>query len=163
MLKFRSAGLGWLEEGGEPHGARRGAGDAVTTASRDQEGIARFELGMGAVGVFERGAAGEKQHPFVFGLLVPEARRARLAVGDDAFQPQAGAFEELGEVLLGAGFGQVLEKIQNNRTGLLAQLGEQAVELIEARELDVEAPNALLVRLDLHARAEAVGEFLFEA
>ncbi|MNC45628.1 hypothetical protein D3C75_946050 [compost metagenome] len=85
-------------------------------AGRDQQVIAGLQRdGFGLRFQAQHGTAAEQQHPFVPGLVVPEARRAGLAVGDDALDPAAGPLEQVVEALAAARIGQRLEQVGGHR------------------------------------------------
>ena len=81
----------------EPYGrgCRVGPVDAMTPVRRDVEPVAATQHArIRLVGEPQLGGAGEHQHPFAFRLVVPEPRRARLAQGDDPFDPQTGSGQQ---------------------------------------------------------------------
>lgn len=67
----------------------------------------------------EPGAAGEQQYPFTFGLVVPEARRAGLATGDDALDAQTRPAQKLVELLARRGGERRKGREQVLRIGVL--------------------------------------------
>ena len=81
----------------EPYGrgCRVGPVDPVAAIRRDVEPIAGLEdPRLGLIGEAQSRPAGENQYPFGFRLVVPEPRRARLAQGDDPFDPQTGSGQQ---------------------------------------------------------------------
>ena len=99
---------------GQPHGLlfRVGPCHPVAAVGRDEEiipGAQHPNLRL----PFQpqpRGP-GEQHHPFVGLLVVPLARRGGLAGGDDAFQVEAGGFQENLDDLFGDFFGNPGEEI----------------------------------------------------
>jgi len=60
----------------------------MTAACTDQQAVAAAELALLLlIGEAQAGAALEQGHPFVLGLVVPEARRAGGLAGVNALQP----------------------------------------------------------------------------
>src|SRR5277367_611951 len=67
----------------------------MAAVRRNVKLVARIEqAGLGLVREAQAGGSGEQQHPFAFGLVVPEAGRARLAPRYDPLDAQAGAGQQ---------------------------------------------------------------------
>ena len=84
---------------------------------RDLDPIAGREmLRLGLVGEPQPRRSGQQHDPFRLVLVVPEARRARLAEGDDALDTQTGAGGERLADFCCARVGQITEQIHGPAT-----------------------------------------------
>ena len=89
---------------GEPHGRRLWVGPfhAVAGVRRDVDVVAGRKRARLSLSVEQKaGRTGKQHHPFVPVLVVPEARRARLASRDDALDANARLLDQKVELLLG--------------------------------------------------------------
>src|SRR6266487_5555890 len=90
---------------GEPDGrvVRVGPFDAMTRVGRKVNVIARCEPDRFRMPLEpEDRRAPEQENPFGTILIVPEPRRARMRVGNDALDPQRRRPQQLRDLLLGA-------------------------------------------------------------
>ena len=71
----------------EPEGGFAGLRDTMAYMARDNDIIAFFQFDDLAAGEFQRRAAAQDNHLFIFFLIVPKARRAFVRMRDDALDP----------------------------------------------------------------------------
>ena len=95
-------------------GVGRGGRDAVFLVSGNEEVVAGGE-GEGVGLEFKGGVAVEEKEPFVFGLVVPEARRTGVAGGDDMLNADVSRCGERFGEFGGKRFGEVGEEIGGAR------------------------------------------------
>lgn len=96
----------------------------MTPVRGDVEPVARAQQArIGLVGKPQFGGAGEHQHPFALGLIIPESRRARLPQRDDPFDPQPRPGQQCRDLFGCPRVGEGSEKIHDKvaRTPLTAR------------------------------------------
>ena len=86
----------------QPKRIRRGAGDSMTDVGGDEEVVSGFQRERWLIGDLQNRVAFHKQHPFILGLIIPEALGTGLTMGVDALDFDACFLEECGEGFLGA-------------------------------------------------------------
>jgi len=89
----------------------RGPGHAVAAMGGQVQGIAGAkQVGLGSALQLQSGLTLQYQYPFVPVLVIPETRRAGLALRHDAFDSAAGQLAKRGKNFLRPGIGQIGQK-----------------------------------------------------
>jgi hypothetical protein len=76
----------------------------------DGEVVSRSEIYHATIGKLQCRATTQQQYPFIFFLVIPEARRTRMAMGNDVFQFYVRRLQESVENFSSAGWFHFLSR-----------------------------------------------------